>query len=133
MNQLFDGFGEGLATGQVNWVKDEVRLILLDLTKYKFNSTDQFLSSVAKEARVATSGPLQGKSVAGFVCDADDLIMERVTGPRCAAAVLVQLGSFDRTSRLLLWLDEAEWLPYLPNGGNLQVTWFNGPDKLFRF
>lgn len=134
MNALFEKAGEGFGQAKINWVKDDVRLILLDMSLYKVDlKKDESLADIPKAARVAVSPPLTGKGIAGFVCDAEPIALPRVTGPLCRAAVLVQMGVMDKFSRLILFVDEAEFLPFLPNGGDLIVEWPTVPTKIFRF
>ena len=46
-------------------------------------------------------------------------------------AVLVDTGT-DSTSPLIAFIDTATGLPITPNGGDIIVTWDNGPNKLFK-
>ena len=133
-NSFYEKAGEGFGRGEINWPKDEFRLVLVNKLLYKPDLKNHaFLSEVPKVARVAVSDPLQGKSINGFVCDADDLTVERVVGPLCEGAVLVQWKLLEKSSRLVLWMEDAEFLPFLPNGGDLEIEWPNGPTKMFRF
>lgn len=133
-NAFYEAAGEGFALSQINWVKDDFRVVLINRKLYTPNlKKHAFLSDVPKAARVAVSDPLRGKRVEGFACDAEDVTLERVVGPLCEGAILVQWKLMERDSRLLLWMDEAEFLPFLPNGGDLEIEWPNGPTKLFRF
>lgn len=134
MNQLFEKAGEGFGQAKINWVKDEVRLLLLDISLYKVNLRQhETLADIPKAARVAMSQPLAGKTIEGFNCGAANLVLPRVEGPLCKAAVLAQIGVMDKTSRLILYVDDAAFLPFLPNGGDLIIEWPTDDPKIFRF
>jgi len=133
-NGFYEKSGEALSQKKINWLEDTIRLVLLDLKMYTPDlQQHEFLSSVPKAARIAVSEPLTGKTVTGFVWDADDLSLPKVTGAVGAGVVLFQQTMFDKTSRLLLFVDTAPWLPFQPNGGDLQIRWSDGPNKVCRF
>jgi hypothetical protein len=131
-NAFFDSFGEGLARKKVDWENDDWILVLVDTEKYKVDLVKhKTLNDVPPGARVAVSKAIPGCAVKGFVLDAEDMVIERVNGPLCRAAIIAQktlLGGV-----LGIWIEEAEWLPFLPNGGDLVVRWPNGETKLAKF
>lgn len=124
-NAFFDGFGEGLAEKKVDWRKDDFVLVLIDTDKYSVSlKKHRTLNDIPPGARVAVSKAIPGKDVKGFSLMAEDMVIERVQGPMVKAAVIAQktlMGGL-----LAVWIEEAEWLPFLPNGGDLVVRW---PEK----
>ncbi len=85
-------------------------------------TTFQYRSSIPSGARIATFGPLTGKSLTLGVLDAADYTFTTVTGDQAEALIYwINTGS-DATSPLLLFVDVATGLPVTPNSGNIAVT-----------
>jgi len=55
-----------------------------------------------------------------------------VTGASIEAIVLYKDTGTDSTSPLIAFIDTATGLPITPNGGDIIVTWDNGPNKIFK-
>ena len=125
---------EGIMDGSIDLDSDDIRVILVDGDDYTPNlATHEFLSSVASGARVATSGALQSKSVTGGVFDADDIVIESVTGDEVEYILIYQHTGNDNTARLIYLNDSATGLPLTPNGGDVTVSWDDGASKIFKF
>lgn len=86
-------------------------------------TTFQFRSSIPAIARIATFGPLIGKTLALGVLDANDYTFSTVIGDQAEALIYwINTGS-DATSPLLVFVDSAtSGLPVTPNSGNIAVT-----------
>jgi hypothetical protein len=124
---------EGFATGAVNWTGDAIHVDLLDLADYTVSiTTHDFRDDVPVAARVATFGPLTGKTATDGVLDAADATFTTVTGDQSEALTVWKNTGSDATSRLLLFFDTATGLPVTPNGGNIAVTWDNGANRIAR-
>lgn len=132
-NQLYAKTREGFLTGKIDWLTDDIRIVLVNLNLYGANfSTDEFLDDVPGVARVHTSDPLTGKTATDGVADADDPTMNAVTGVEFAAVVFYQDTGVEATSRLICYWDTALGLPYTPTGGNITITFSNDANKIFR-
>ena len=132
-NALYDKAREGFLTGQIDWDTDAIKAVLIDAADYTVNlAAHQFLSDIPPAARVATSAALSGKTVAGGVADAADLTLAAVSGDTAEALVLYQDTGTEGTSRLIAYLDTATGLPVTPNGGDINVAWDNGANKIFK-
>jgi hypothetical protein len=132
-NALYDKAREGFLTGQIDWDTDAIKAVLIDAADYTVNlAAHQFLSDIPPAARVATSAALSGKTVAGGVADAADLTFAAVSGDTAEALVLYQDTGTEGTSRLIAYLDTATGLPVTPNGGDINVAWDNGANKIFK-
>ena len=132
-NALYDKGREAFLAGEIDWETDVIKAVLIDAADYTVNlAAHQFLSDIPLAARVATSAPLTGKTVANGVADAYDLIFPAVSGDSAEALVIYQDTGAAGTSRLIAYIDTATGLPVIPNGGDINVAWDNGADKIFK-
>jgi hypothetical protein len=130
-NQLYGLARQAWALGQVNWNSNAIHGVFVDLADYTVSITgDEFLSDIPVSARVATFGPLTGKSALLGALDADDVTVNDVTGDQFEAVVLNVSTGNDATSRLLIFLDTADGLPVTPVGGPVDIRWDDGPNKI---
>lgn len=125
-NAIYPKAREKWALGEIDWVDDDIIVILLDLqggTGYTYDDSHEFLSDVPADARVATAS-LTGKTAVNGVLDADDVTFPTVTGNQSEALVVVKDTGSDATSPLLIYIDTADsGLPVTPNGGDIDVKW----------
>ena len=132
-NALYDKAREGFLDGSIDWDTDDIRAILIDTADYTVNlATDDNLDDIPGAARVAVSAALSGKTVVDGVADAADVTFSAVTGDQCEALVLYKHTGTESTSRLIAYIDSATGLPVTPNGGDIQILWSAGDDKIFR-
>lgn len=132
-NSLYDRGRESFLKGELNWVSDNVKVVLVDAADYTVSlATHQFLSDVPSGARVATSANLTTKTATAGVADADDTIFIGATGDMSEALVIYQDTGTASTSRLIAYIDTATGLPIQPNTGDITVVWSNGSDKIFK-
>lgn len=128
---LYDSAREGFLTGAIDWATDDIRVILVDADDYTVNfATHEFLEDVPSAARVATSTSLAGKTTAGGVADADDVTFPAVTGDEAEALIIYQHTGSESTARLIAYLDSFP--PVTPNGGDIEVIWDSGSNRIFR-
>jgi hypothetical protein len=55
-----------------------------------------------------------------------------VTGDQSEALVIYKDTGMASTSPLIAYIDTATGLPYTPSGGNIDVAWDNGSNKIFK-
>lgn len=134
MSGLYAKGRERFLTGQLSWLTDDIRAVLIDAADYTVNlASHEYLSDIPSAARVATSGTLASKTAAGGVADAADLTIPAVTGDIAEALVLFKYTGTDSTSPLIVYIDTgATGLPVEPNGAAITVLWNNGPTKIFQ-
>lgn len=132
-NTLYDTGRNAFLLGDVDWVADDIRLLLVDTADYTVSlSADDFLDDVPAGARVATLGAsLANKSASAGTADADNATFPTVTGDVSEALVIYRHTGTESTSQLLVYIDTATGLPVTPNGGDITVTWDDGADKIF--
>ncbi len=116
------------ANGLINWGSDAIHIDAIDLADYTVSiTTHEFHSTatVPTAARVATFGPLVGKTSALGVLDATDPTFPTVTGDQFEALILWKNTGSDATSPLLIFLDTNSVggaISVTPNGGNVNVV-----------
>ncbi len=131
-NQLYDFGREGFLGSDIDWDADNIVGVLVDTADYTLQiGTDQHLDDIPAVARVATSGALAGKSITAGVADSDDSTFSSVSGDECELLVLYQDTGDEATSRLVAAIDTATNLPVTPDGGDVEVEWDNGPNRIF--
>ena len=131
-NALYDTGRNAFLLGDIDWVADTIKVVLVDAADYTVNlSTDDFLADVPSAARVATA-TLAGKSASAGVADASDVAFSGVTGDISEALVIYKDTGVEATSQLIAYIDTATGLAVTPNGGDINVTWDNGANKIFK-
>ncbi len=125
MSALYDAARQGFLQGDIDWLADDLRVILVDTDDYTFSAAHSALTDVPSAARVAVSGSLTGKTASGGVADADDVSIPGVVGDSVEALVLYR----HTDGALVAYIDG---LAMTPNGGTVSVVWDDGPNKIFR-
>ena len=119
--------------GSINWTSDTIKVVLVDAADYAVSiDTHEFLSDIPAAGRVATSAALTGKTSTLGVADANDVSFSNVSGDQSEALVIYKDTGSAATSALIAYIDTATGLPATPNGGNVNVTWSDGANKIFR-
>lgn len=132
-NALYDTGRDAFLNGNIDWVADDIRGILIDTALYTVNLvTDDFLDDVPAGAREGTITALSGKSSNAGIADATDLTFVTVSGATVEALVLYRHTGVESTSQLIAYIDTATGLPVTPNGGDVVIIWDDGADKIFK-
>jgi hypothetical protein len=132
-NALYDKGRQGFLEGNIDWDTDVIKAVLIDAADYTVDlATHQYLSDIPAAARVATSAALSGKTVTDGVADAADFTFTAVSGDPSEALVIFKDTGTEGTSRLIAYIDTATGLPVTPNGGDINVSWDNGSNKIFK-
>jgi len=130
-NRLYDLARESFLKGEISWSGDNIKAALVDSASYTPNTaTDQFLSSVS--GITATSANLASKTTTDGIGDAADVTYSSVTGNQSELIVVYQDTGSAATSRLIALVDTATGLPVTPNGGDIQIQWDAGANKIFK-
>ncbi len=132
-NALYDKGREGFLDGSIDWDTDNIKVVLVDAADYTVDLVNHDnLDDIPAAARVATSANLASKTVTGGVADAADITFTAVTGDVCEALVIYKDTGVESTSRLIAYIDTATGLPVTPNGGDINVVWDSGVNKIFK-
>lgn len=126
-NQLYGLTRQKFASALLDWGTGTgghaIHVDLIDMADYTLSiNTHEFRSSVPAAARVATFGPLTGKSVALGVLDADDFTFASATGDQAEALIYWRNTGSDATSPVIAFIDVGTGLPVTPNTGDIAVV-----------
>jgi hypothetical protein len=136
-NWLYDKARNGFLKGDIAWKSggDTFRAYLVNLqggaTYTPNQANDEFLDDIPAECLVALIALAPADPVAG-VADAPDVTFLAVTGDECEALVLVKWVTNAADSPLIAYISTATGLPIIPNGGDIQVVWDAGANKIFK-
>lgn len=109
-----------------------VKVILVDSADYTYSASHQFLSDVPSGARVAISPALANKTYTSGVFDADDTTFSAVTGDQSEALIFYIDTGTEGTSRLVCYEDSSiTGAPVTPNGGDINLAFDSGSNKIF--
>lgn len=109
---------------------DVVKAALIDTAIYTYNAAHDFWDD-ASAAVVGTPQTLAGKSITNGIFDAADVTFTSVSGASVEAIILYKDTGVAGTSPLIAYIDVVTGLPVTPNGGNINITWDNGANKIF--
>lgn len=94
-----------------------------------------FLSDITSAVWRARGTYLTTKTTASGIADADDTTVVGVGSAGSATAVyiiLVNETGASQTSLVGAVIDTATGLPFLPNGGDVQIVWDSGANRIFK-
>jgi hypothetical protein len=136
-NALYDKARNAFLKGDISWKSggDTFRAYLVDIeggVGYTADmAADEFLDDIPSAALVDYIALAPADPTAG-VADAPDVTFLAVTGAVCEAIVIVKWVSEAADSPLIAYIDSATGLPVTPNGGDIQVVWDAGANKIFK-
>lgn len=139
-NQLFDTGREGFLVASQGWKAGSVpgTWVPYIIGSWTLSQTAVFLSDIPFAAGAvwrARGTYLTTKTTASGIADADDTVIAAVGSAGSATAVaiiLVNETNASQTSLLGAYIDTATGLPFLPNGGDIQIVWDSGANKIFK-
>ncbi len=139
-NGLFDPGREGFLAGEIDWDTAVIKTAMV--RGYTFSAAHKFVSDVTSASGVlhVTSAAMTSKTVTNGVADAADLAYVAVAANASNHSLLIfqssaVTGGADVASsaqRLIAWIDTGTNLPIVPNGGDVNVAWDNGANKIFK-
>lgn len=132
-NALFDHGRNEFLNGNIDWVNDDIRAILVDDADYTLDlANHQNLDDVPAGARVGSAVALTGKTAVAGVADADDATFLTVAGDQAELLLIYLHTGVESTSTLIAAIDTATGRPVTPGGGNITITWDNGVNRIFK-
>jgi hypothetical protein len=133
-NGLYDTGRAAFGNAGINWGSDTIKCILVDTGAYTPNlATDDFLSDIAGGARIGTAVTLASKTNTAGVLDAADISFTGLSGaPTIEALVIYKDTGVEATSQLIAYIDTATGLPVAAAATQVDVTWDNGANKIFK-
>jgi hypothetical protein len=132
-NALYDHGRKGFLAGEIDWDADTIKIALLKSTHTPDLANDDFWDDVSADL-VDTAETLASKTTTGGVADAADVTFTSVTGSECGYLCIYKDTGTPSTSPLIALLDSAgvTGLPVTPNGGDIEVQFDSGADKIFK-
>lgn len=134
-NVLYDHGRQGFLEGAIHWLTDDIKVCSVDETDDPVDLVnDEFLDDILLAAREFTSGNFTGKTATAGVADAGDLApaFTSASGDEFESITIFQDTTVASTSRLICNIDTATGLPLTPDGGNIDITWSSGANKIFK-
>lgn len=132
-NTLYDLGRQRFLEGAFNWSSDTIKIYLIDTGAYTANfSSHEFLADVAAGSRIAGPVTLTSKTTTGGAADGADVTFTAVSGVSIEVILIIKDTGDAATSPLIAYIDTATGLPITPNGGDIIVTWDNGPNRIFK-
>jgi len=139
-NALFDPGREGFLAGEIDWDTAVIKAALV--RAYTFSAAHKFVSDVTGASGVlhVTSSAFASKTVTNGVADAADLAYLAVASNASNHSLLVFQSSAvgggsdvaATAQRLIAWIDTGTNFPIVPNGGDVNIAWDNGSNKIFK-
>lgn len=130
---LYDKARQAFLAGTISFSGDNIKAVLIDTGVYSPSfSTNTYLSDIPAGARIGISGNLASKTVTDGIADAADIIFPLLSGPTVEAIALFKDTGSAASSPLICYIDSGTGLPFTPNGGDLNVAWNNGTNKIFK-
>lgn len=123
-NAFYTPFLKKLLDADIDFLVDDIKVVLVDLADYTFSAAHEFLSDVPAGGRVATSANLSSKTTTGGVFDAADATFTAVTGDPSEALIIYKDTGVAATSPLIRFIDTGvTGLPITPSGADITVRW----------
>jgi hypothetical protein len=99
---------------------------------YTFNAAHDFKDDLGANI-VGTPTAISSPTFTDGVFDGGDVTFTAVTGSAVGAIVVyLDTSGADGTDPLLCYIDTGvTGLPVTPNGGDIKITWSNGPARIF--
>lgn len=137
---LFDKGREGFLVGEIDWDTATQKFALV--RGYTFNAAHEFVSDVtgAGGTLAATSAALASKTGTSGVADGADLTFTTVAANGSNHYLLLFQSSAvgggadvaASAQRLIAWIDTGTGLPVVPVGGDVNLFFDNGANKIFK-
>lgn len=110
-NTLYDPARKRFLEGQINWMTDTIKVLLVDTGAYTpQTATHEYLSDISSSARIAGPIVLSSKATAGGAADAADVTFASVTGASIEAIIIFKDTGSEATSPLIAFIDTATGL-----------------------
>jgi hypothetical protein len=132
-NAIYGKAREKFLNADIDWSVDTIKVALVDTASYTVAiDTDEFYSTISS-AVVGTPITLSGKTSTLGVGDANDVSFTGLSGaPSIEALAIYKDTGVAGTSPLLVYIDTATGLPEPAGATQVDVTWDNGANKIFK-
>lgn len=129
-NAIYPKAKEQFLQAGINMSSATIKVALIDTGTYTYSSAHEFFSSVS--GVIGTPQTLNSKTFTNGVFDAADVTFPAVTGNNAEALLFYVDTGVAGTSRLIMFQDTGvTGLPVLPNGGDINLVFDSGANKIF--
>lgn len=123
-NIVYTKAKEAMLNGGINVSASNYKLLLINKNQYTLNiSSDQFVSDIPSNAIKGVSTNLVNVTSTNGILNADDITIDH-NGQPFDAVALYQVGSSNSNSRLILFIDDSEGLPFEGTNSSISITIF---------
>jgi hypothetical protein len=123
----------GPASGQINWINDTIKAVLVSSSYAPNLTTHEFASSIQTHTGSVTPQTLATKTATNGVADADDVTFTTLAVDFVVDyVVLFKDSGAINTSPLICAISGAIGIPLTGSGGDITVQWNNGSNKIFK-
>lgn len=119
----------------IDWLVDNIKVLSIDeADDVPVLATDEFQSDILAAAREFVSGNFASKTSTDGVADAADLVpaFTSATGDQFESITVFFDTGVTTTALLCVNIDTATGLPLTPDGGNIDITWSAGANRIFK-
>lgn len=133
-NVIYDKGLESWLEGQIAYLTGVIKVCLVTSGYVPNTSTHQFYSDLTPASNVVgTDQTLTSKTGVAGVANAANITFPSVSsGSTVNYLVCYNSTGVSSTSNLLFIIDTAQGLPFTTNGGNVNVNWDTGANKIFK-
>jgi hypothetical protein len=132
-NAIYDHGRENFLSGDISWDGDDIHLAFIDEGDDAIDlANDEDMGDRVSGAIVDESGNFANKAIAAGVADADDITVSTVTGDQFESIDIFKHTGTSSTDLLIANIDTATGLPFTPSGGDIEVQWDAGANKIFK-
>jgi hypothetical protein len=132
-NALYDAGRENFLAGAIHWGTDDIKLMFIDEADDTIDlAADADCADRAAGAIVAESGNFASKTLTAGVADAADVTVSTVTGDQFESIDIFKDTGVAANDLLICNIDTATGLPFTPSGGDIEVQWDAGANKIFK-
>lgn len=129
-NAIYPKAKEQFLQAGINMSSATIKVALIDTGSYTYSAAHEFFSSVT--GVIGTPQTLGSKTFTNGVFDAADVTFPAVTGNTAEALLIYVDTGTAGTSRLILFQDTGvTGLPVTPNGGDINLVFDSGANKIF--
>jgi hypothetical protein len=137
-NVLYDFGRQGFLDGSIDYDTATIKVSLVN--GYTFGSSHEFVSDVTATGTLVATQTLTSKTTTAGVANAANVTFPSVpVTTACNNLIIYQssapTGGVDLAAtaqRLIAFIDTAGGLPVTPNGGDINLNWDTGVNKIWK-
>lgn len=139
-NAMSDPGREGFLLGEIDW--DTAVIKVAAIRGYTFSAAHKFVSDVTGSGATIHGTPvtLASKTGTSGVADAADITFPSLASNASGHSLMIYQASAvgggadvaASAQRFIGYIDTGTNIPFTPNGGDINVAWDNGGNRIFK-